>query len=338
MNELPATYFDGRTSRPHAVTLCFAAGDRLVGVGDGVGFEYPATQVTIEARVANTRRFIRLPDDQRCEVVDNDALDAILKTWGPRSRSAWMHRLEANWRIALLAAAIFGALGWLLISYGLPAAAKHLAFALPEKATQRLGGDTLRTLDSLVFKPSTLTFERQGELQAAFAAFLAKAGDPYPYKIVFRASEALGANAFALPSGEIVITDDLVLLAGDDREILGVVAHECGHVRHRHALRSLLQNSAVVVVFSFISGDISGTTALGSALPTFLLQNKFSREFEEEADAEAVQRMRRAGLSPKHLANMLERLAMKHRELNGALDYISTHPPTPQRVKAIGGD
>lgn len=339
MIELSATYFDGRTSHPHAVTLGFTEDNRLTVVGDGVGFECPAAQVMIEPRVANTRRFIRLPGDQRCEVADNDALDAILKTWGPRSRSAWMHQLETSWRLVLLAALILGALGWVAIRYGLPAVAKHVAFALPENVTQRLGSDTLSTLDQVTFTPSELTFERQNELQVAFSSFLAKTGDPYPYKILFRASEALGANAFALPSGEIVITDELVQLAGDDREILGVVAHECGHVAHRHALRALLQNSAVVVVFSFISGDISGTTALGSALPTFLLQNKFSREFEEEADAEAVQRMRRAGLEPKYLADMLERLSAKHHEFkNKAMDYISTHPPTARRVKAIKGE
>jgi Zn-dependent protease with chaperone function len=338
MTELSATYFDGRTSQPHAVTLGFTEDNRLTVVGDGVGFECHAAQVMIEPRVANTRRFIRLPDDQRCEVADNDALDVILKTWGVRSRSAWMHRLESSWRLVLLATLILGALGWVAIRYGLPAAAKHVAFALPENVTQRLGTDALSTLDKVTFSPSELTFERQNELQVAFSLFLGKTGDKYPYRIVFRTSKTLGANAFALPSGEIVITDDLVQLAGDDREILGVVAHECGHVVHRHALRAILQNSAVVVVFSFISGDISGTTALGSALPTFLLQNKFSREFEEEADAEAVQRMRHAGLEPKYLADMLERLSAKHHEFkNKAMDYISTHPPTPDRIKAING-
>ncbi|MBK9991970.1 MAG: M48 family metallopeptidase [Verrucomicrobia bacterium] len=338
MTELSATYFDGRTSQPHAVTLRFTEDNRLSVVGDGVGFEYAAAQVVIEPRVANTRRFIRLPADQRCEVADNDALDAILKTWGPRSRSSWLHRLETSWRMVLLATLILGALGWVAIRYGLPAAAKHVAFALPEKVTQRLGSDALSTLDKVTFTPSELTFERQKNLQVAFSSFLAKTGDPYPYKIVFRTAKGLGANAFALPSGEIVITDELVQLAGDDREILGVVAHECGHVVHRHALRALLQNSAVVAVFSFISGDVSGATALGGALPTFLLQNKFSREFEEEADAEAVQRMRRAGLEPKYLADMLERLSAKHHERKSkAFDYISTHPPTPERVKAING-
>jgi Zn-dependent protease with chaperone function len=337
MTELSATYFDGQTSQPHAVTLGFTEDNRVTAVGDGVRLEYSAEQAMIEPRVANTRRFIRLPGDQRCEVADNDALDAILKTWGPRSRSAWLHRLETSWRLVLLAVLILSALGWVAIRYGLPAAAKRVAFALPESVTQRMGSDALSTLDKFTFAPSQLTFERQKELQVAFSSFLAKTGDPYPYKIVFRTAKSLGANAFALPSGEIVITDDLVLLAGDDREILGVVAHECGHVMHRHALRALLQNSAVVVVFSFISGDVSGATALGGALPTFLLQNKFSREFEAEADAEAVQRMRRAGLEPKYLADMLERLAAKHELKSKVFDYISTHPPTRERVKAIKG-
>lgn len=338
MTEVAATYYDGRTSRAHPVQLRFTDDHRLVGIGDGVAFDYDEADVVVEPRVGQTRRFLRLPDGLRCEVADNDAIEAALVSWSSRKNSQWIHRLESSWRLVLLATVVLGLVAWVAIRYGLPAAASRVAFSLPEAATQRLGRDALRTLDRTVFKPSDLMQERQQELRAAIQDFLARIGDSYPYKIEFRASESLGANALALPSGEIVITDELIELASDDREIVGVFAHECGHVHHRHVLRSVLQNSAIVVVFSLISGDVSSTTALGGALPTFLLQNKFSREFEAEADREAVLRMRRAGLDPRHLADMLERLAKhRHHHDGGVLDYVSTHPPAPERVQAING-
>ena len=95
-----------------------------------------------------------------------------------------------------------------------------------------------------MLSPTTLTHERQIKLRADFDTFLKAAGDTTPYQIEFRAMKGQGANAFALPSGTIVISDELVLLAEDDREIVAVLAHECAHVRHRHVLRAVLQNSA----------------------------------------------------------------------------------------------
>jgi Zn-dependent protease with chaperone function len=216
---------------------------------------------------------------------------------------------------------------------------------LPDKVLTVLADQTLASFDKTIFKPSTLDEARRRELREKFTAFLHAAGDRTDYRIEFRASPRLGANAFALPSGVIVITDELIKLAGDDAEILGVVAHECGHVRHRHILRSVLQNSAVLVVVTLVTGDVSSTTALGGAVPAYLLQSKFSREFEVESDAYAIELMKRAGVPAKHLATMLERLENAHRPQSdvddaadddgSVMDYISTHPPTRERVQAI---
>ncbi|MGH7955882.1 MAG: M48 family metalloprotease, partial [Opitutaceae bacterium] len=64
-----------------------------------------------------------------------------------------------------------------------------------------------------------------------------------------------------------------------------------------------------------------------------------SREFEREADAHAVEQLRRAGIPPARLASMLERLASTHLEIDSrALGYLSTHPPTPERIQAINGE
>jgi predicted Zn-dependent protease len=173
---------------------------------------------------------------------------------------------------------------------------------------------------------------------AGAAGFAAQAASATPYRIEFRAAPEPGANAFALPSGVIVITDDLLKLAEDDREILGLVAHECGHVQGRHALRSVLQNSAVFVVIALITGDVSSTTGFAGALPAFLLQNKFSREFECEADRHAVTMLRATGNDPAFLAHMLERLSKAHAESGSkALGYLQTHPSTPERIESIPG-
>lgn len=342
---VPATFYDGRTSRPQAVTLRFG-GDGTLTVEFAEAGVAPLLlgrgQVRVESRLGDASRFVRLPDDQRCEVTDNDALDAALTAWSAPGLAAWLHRVEQSWRLVLMSAVVLLALGWAAFVYGVPWGAKRVAFMLPDKVLNVLADQTLASFDKTIFKPTALDEARRLELREKFTAFLHAAGDRTDYRIEFRASPRLGANAFALPSGVIVITDELIQLAEDDAEILGVVAHECGHVYHRHILRSVLQNSAVVVVLTLVTGDVSSTTAIGGALPAYLLQSKFSREFEVESDVYAVELMKRAGVPAKHLATMLERLEDSHRPRAAAekddgsmMDYISTHPPTRERVQAI---
>lgn len=337
--DVPATYFDGRTSQPRPVRLRWHAFDRVLEVnGDGVALRVPARDVKVESRLGRGPRYVRFADGGRCEVADSDALDAVIATWAPDRAGSWLHRLESSWSLVAAFTVVLIALGWAAIHYGLPWAARRVAFALPANITRVLGDQTLATLDRTMFQPSQLTHERQLQLQAAFKDFLKKTGDANGPQIEFRRASDGNPNAFALPSGVIVITDELVQLATDDREIVGVLAHECGHLQHRHALRGILQNSAVFVVLALVTGDVSSSTAFGGALPAFLLQNRFSREFEREADEHAVAQLRAAGLEPRHLAEMLRRLAEKSGEGNSEfLGYLRSHPPTPERIHRIDG-
>jgi Zn-dependent protease with chaperone function len=334
---LPAIYHDGRTSRPRPASLAFTADGRMTVEVEGEARDFARDEVDIDSRLGNAPRFVRLPDGGRCEVSDHDAFDRALAGWAPERAAVWLHRVERSWRWVLAAAAALLAVGWAAFHFGLPWAARQVAFALPAKLTTILGDQTLALLDKAAFEPTQLPADRQAELREKFRVFLNQAGDPTSYRVDFRTGGKIGANAFALPSGTIVLTDELVALAVDDGEILGVLSHECGHVRQRHILRTVLQNSAVFVVLALATGDISSATAFGSVLPTYLLQSKFSRVFEAEADREAATMMRAAQISPSLLATMLERLEYSHAGTTDGLmpSYLLSHPPTPERVRAL---
>jgi Zn-dependent protease with chaperone function len=338
MTKVPGTYFDGLTSQARPVTLRFDDNGTLAVRGEGMELVFSRDQVRIESRLGNTPRFLRFPGDARCEVADNDSVDRALAGWGGRSGGRFLHRLEASWRLALVSVVVMGLVAFVLIRFGLPVAARHIAYGLPMSVSERLGTDTLTVLDKVFFKPSKLPAERQAELHEQFQDLLRQQSDTYPYELVFRSSPVIGANALALPNGTLVMTDELVELAEHDDEIMGVLAHECGHVQGRHALRSILQNSAVVVVITLATGDMSAVSAVGAALPTILLESKYSRLFETEADVYGVQAMRAAGRDPVHLANILERLSAGSEKAEKVLAYISSHPATRERIRAIKGD
>ena len=100
-------------------------------------------------------------------------------------------------------------------------------------------------MDSVFFEPSQLHPARQAKLRSQFSSMQRELGDGPKLRLELRhGGSEIGPNAFALPAGIVVVTDELVLLAQHDEEIESVLAHEIGHVMHRHSLRMLLQGSA----------------------------------------------------------------------------------------------
>src|SRR5690606_2182906 len=132
----------------------------------------------------------------------------------------------------------------------------------------------------LQLRPSRLPAERRAALQDRFAELVAGLPREADYRLDFRYAAAIGPNAFALPGGQILMTDQLVELAERDEELLAVLAHEAGHHEHRHGLRGALEDSAVLVVIGFMFGDVSGAGSLSVSVPTLLLQTGFSRDHE----------------------------------------------------------
>lgn len=164
------------------------------------------------------------------------------------------------------------------------------------------------------------------------AAGVTSTGNP-AYTLNFRKGGFIGPNAFALPDGTIVLTDELVELAGDDNDlVLGVLAHEIGHVDHDHSLRQLYRAAGVTALIMLIGGDIgSGTEDIlvqGSAL----LALSYSRDAERDADRYSVQLMHKAGRDPAAIARFFEILGEKLGD-KGEGDFFSTHPATPERVE-----
>ena len=129
-----------------------------------------------------------------------------------------------------------------------------------------------------------------------------------PSRLLIRHSEDIGPNALALPGGTMLLTDDMArLLQHDTQVIAGVLAHELGHVQHRHGVRMLVQVGVLGFVTSTLWGDYSGVLA---TVPLWLGQAHYSREAEREADAYSVTVLRDAGLSPAVMIRLFERFAL----------------------------
>ena len=113
-----------------------------------------------------------------------------------------------------------------------------------------------------------------------------------------------------------------------EAELQAVLAHELSHGAARHGLRRGLQFSGLAVLWSWVTGDLG---ALLTILPVTLLELSYARDFEFEADAQAVERLWAIGQDPEALAQALGRLSPDGAE-KGFPGYLSTDqqvPPTP---------
>ncbi len=247
-----------------------------------------------------------------------------------------LSRLETDWRSVLIftlgALLIIGLFFW----RGVPRIADHLAFRVPAPAVQQLGTEVERIMDWRQMQASQLSEQEQQEWLARFAPALALEPQQQ-WRVEFRYSPSLGANALALPHGVLLFTDDLLALAEEPDEVIGVLLHEMGHVMHRHGLRQVIQTSLWTLAFAMLTGEVGSTAEWLATAPIVLASLNYSRRFEFEADEYAVQGMQALGLDPMALGRILERLTCDDPQdcEAGGWDYLSTHPSTERRIERI---
>jgi Zn-dependent protease with chaperone function len=330
-----AHFFDGRSAAAREVTLALSGTGALAQLHvSGAGTEQLLLleDASIGERVGAVHRLVGLPHGASLEVLDNARFDEALARCGVRTAEQGIGRLENYWRYALSAGICALAAVVLFLKFGLPVLSARAVALLPPVADAYIGADTLRVLDSSAFAPSALPAARQGQLTAEFAQITHDF--PWPGTVpvlVFRTGGRLGANAIALPSGIVVLTDELVAKSKDDNELRGVLAHEVGHVAHRHAMRMLVQSSTSTLVMAGLFGDVSGAAPLTAAAPALLVNAAYSRDFEREADEFAFSWMNRHHIAPDELGALLERLGGKQA---GGASFLASHPDIEERVRA----
>ena len=141
-------------------------------------------------------------------------------------------------------------------------------------------------------------------------------------------------NAFAYPSGIIVMYRGILNLTRSEDEFLSIVAHEMGHIKLEH-YKKQQENAANASLLSLpilIAGILTSEPDVRNALITGssgLLNNKlysYSRELEHEADIFGLDTMLTANRDGHAMANVFSKLSD-----GGRIEYLSTHPAPRRR-------
>lgn len=258
-------------------------------------------------------------------ITANQALNGQVKQMGKKQ---WLGR-SITISICLLILAAIGSLYFLKEPI-----AKATAAAIPASAEQKLGETAWGQMS--VGRRIIDTPEITSQLETMVQPLIEAVGsERYTFQIYLMEEEEV--NAFALPGGVIVLHTGLILEAENTEEILGVLAHEIAHVTMQHGMRNMIESAGLILMVQTVLGDVSGLAALLGQGGAVLLQKKFSRDFEREADELGLEYLVKAKINPRGLVTFFEKLQHKHEDVPGGevmdkLSWISTHPATEERI------
>ncbi len=324
--------FDGKTPAEISALLSVIPYNTIEITSDSGIKTYSFAQIKIAPRIGNIQRKIELPDGSIFYTDMNDAIDEICMSMQTQQGSRFIHMLETNLRY--IAIAFMCVLAFIAGVYfiGIPYAAKQIAYNLPESVSTSLSDMTLKTFDKQYLGTTTLPEEKQAEIQTLFTNVCRYFNAPQSFKLLLRDGKDIGANAFALPGGIVIVTDQLVNSAENNDEIASIMAHEIGHALEHHALRSVLQGSSVMILLSMIMGDFISVTNLAAMVPIMMIEGKYSRNFENKADDFSYRYLQGNNLPLTSFSDILTRLDKEAID-NPVINLISTHPPTKERIK-----
>jgi len=146
----------------------------------------------------------------------------------------------------------------------------------------------------------------------------------YEYKIYLVKNSQV--NAVSLPGGYIFVFSGLADFCESPEELAGVLAHEIGHIEHKHLIKKLLKEFGLAML---TGGD---RTAAGS-IARLATGNMFDRTQEEDADDFALETMKKAKINPQLFGILFSRLEEKYRTDNTLNMLLSTHPNNSARIK-----
>ena len=274
---------------------------------------------------------IILTDDWSLTINDSVSFNEWASAW----KKDRLFFLEHKARYALASIIIVPAMLWLLVTSGIPALAKVTAPMIPLDMLRTSSEQTLLVLDEYLFEASLLSEDRKRVLTERWNEIFTQLKlNQKSYELHFRQSEAIGANAMALPGGIVIVTDDLITLLKDkDDALIAILLHEIGHVERNHGLQTIIEAGSMGLVTSVVFGDMEGAMEYITGAAMTLLQNKFSRAHETDADRWAIERLPQIGLDPESFATAIEALSALDTEVSGLGHYLGTHPAASERIR-----
>lgn len=162
-----------------------------------------------------------------------------------------------------------------------------------------------------------------------------------PWKFQFHVlADSKTVNAFALPGGQIFMTSGLLNRLQTEAQVAGVLAHEIGHVIQRHSAEQMAkgQLGQMLVLATQVGTSDQYNSGYGAAMianvVNQMMQLRYSRSDELEADLWGLKLMTEAGYDPRAMLQVM-RILKEASGSGGGPEMLQTHPYPESRIEQI---
>ncbi len=339
---MPATiingvYFDGQTAKPQTVVIELFA--NLIRFGNETVFPALEEQeVMIEALEDidfSSAHKIQLKfgdfPSQTLVIEDPIAVDTF-KHYYPQfsDTSIYNQVLKGNiakvlgFSVTLLVGIVF-----LYMNVVAPVIATAAVNLTPKAAEIKLG--------EKMSEPLFAAMDIDSAKSAQLNEFFEKTGFQSEYPIELYVCEDDVVNAFAIPGGKIVVYQGILDAFQSWEELAAVLGHELAHVEKQHSLKQMSRNLSTYLVFSIMTSDASGVTAVFLENAFTLQDMSNSRGMETEADEMGFQYLEKLSINPQGMVDLFKALQIEHFDLGENVEKLtkmmSTHPLTEDRIQ-----
>jgi Zn-dependent protease with chaperone function len=329
--EWTGVYYDGRTARREPVIVTVGPLGLRLQRSDGTTVEWPfaGLRQTQGSFASEQVRIEFGTNPVEALLVEQEGLREAIGDVAP----AVMRRLQARRNTPKIVAWCLGALGAASAAYvwGAPLLADSLAPKVPVSWEASFGRTALDELaparercgDSAALADLRVVVDR---LRSALPA------SSYDFRVSVVRDSAI--NAFAMPGGFIIVNSGLLGATKTPEELAGVLAHEMQHVAHRHTTRAVIREAPLRIALSALSG---GGAEIGTAanVAGTLGVLRYRRGDEAEADRDGIRLLAAARVDPSGMVAFMRTLEARHEDAPRVVGYLSTHPHTANRVKAL---
>ena len=320
---MAARFYDGRSALSHDAEVRLEA-DALDIRADGQALVWRLADLIAEVEADQVRVSNRRERDTRLVLPVEEWTALIGDRLDGRKRE---RRMREFWLVGGLAA-VAGAV-MLFVFVGVPILSGPVARATPVSMELRMG----ENFDAQVgaFFPTCRNEEGQ-RILSALGDRIAMGADT-PFDIRVRAVEAPMVNAFALPGGPVLITDDLISEAESPDELAAVIAHEIAHVEMRHVMQAVWRDLGIGMLLDLVVGGGTGAGQQAVILAGQASDLTYSRDAELEADTRGQALLHAAGLSSQGMAPFFDRMARADGSgrLGEAVEFMNSHPDSSRR-------
>jgi predicted Zn-dependent protease len=169
----------------------------------------------------------------------------------------------------------------------------------------------------------------------ARGAFAAKSTYQFSFHVL---ADPRTVNAFALPGGPVFITEGLLRRLRTEGELAAVLGHEVGHVIARHSSERLAKEQLTQgLVSAVVVGSGDYTSAQIAQVAGSMINLRYGRNDELEADALGLRIAFEAGYDPRAMSGVMEVLA-KASGGSRQPEFTATHPAPENRQARIDGE